>query len=474
MAADYVLHWFRQDLRLSDNPALTAAAAAGEVVPLYIADDVNSGEYYPGAASQLWLHHSLSSLQERLNNQMLLHRGDPLTIIPALCRQHGIRAVYWNRCYEPWQIDRDKQLKVALTEMGVTVHSENGALLWEPWTITKADGTPYKVFTPFYRRGCLAASPPRSPLPVPPKLALASIKCESNALASLALLPQLPWGEKVISHWKCGEVAAQQRLNHFISEGGLSNYKRGRDFPAQHSVSGLSPHLHFGEISPHQAWSAVTHYGNDDNTDHFCSELGWREFSYSQLYYFPELPKKNWQSYFDAFPWQTDANKLRAWQRGLTGVPLVDAGMRQLWQTGYVHNRIRMVVASFLVKNLLLDWRLGERWFWDCLCDADLASNSAGWQWVAGSGADAAPYFRIFNPVTQSQKFDPNGEYIKHYVPELTELPARYIGAPWLAPASTLAAAGITLGEHYPRPIVDLAASRKAALAAYQHARSER
>jgi deoxyribodipyrimidine photo-lyase len=412
------------------------------------------------------LHQSLEALSASLEGGLLCYQGDPLAILKALVVKHGVTHVYWHRAYSAAHIARDTEIKQALRAMGVSVVTENGRLLWEPWTIHKADGTPYQVFTPFYRKGCLQAPPPRFPLE-PPTGVTYLPDSEALPVEALGLMTPLPWGEAMLSQWRVGEEAAFDRLDDFLAHG-LAHYKEGRNYPAKPYVSRLSPHLRWGEISPNQVWYAAKETAEDDHVDHFCSELGWREFSYSQLYCYPDLPEQNLKAQFDAFSWREDPVHLSAWQRGQTGIPLVDAGMRELWQTGYIHNRVRMVVGSFLVKNLRLDWRAGERWFWDALVDADLASNSASWQWVAGCGADAAPYFRIFNPVTQGQKFDPQGEYIRRFVPEIAALPDRYLAAPWTAPAAVLAEAGVVLGETYPQPIVDLKASREAALEAFQ------
>lgn len=461
-----VIHWFRQDLRLTDNPALFEAAKHGSVLPIYILDDDNAADYKMGCASRFWLHHSLSALNESLGQSLSLYCGDPLRILSDLCSRYRISRIFWNRCYEPWRIDRDKRIKEHLKHLGIEVGSYNGSLLWEPWTISKDNSMPYKVFTPFYRKGCFSASLPRQPLAEAESVSFFKDRAASLSISDLKLLPKIGWDKKMGKYWAFGETAAHDCLVKFL-ESGISGYKEGRNYPAKSFVSRLSPYLHFGEISPNQVWYAVKQLGDNINTDHFCSELGWREFSYNQLYYNPELPKKNLQAKFDAFPWQNDSEKLRAWQRGVTGIPMVDAGMRELWETGYMHNRVRMIVGSFLVKNLLCDWRLGERWFWDCLVDADLANNSASWQWVAGCGADAAPYFRIFNPVTQGEKFDPDGEYIRRYIPELTNLPNRYLFSPWETPQAVLTTAGVELGVNYPKPIVDLPLSRQQALMAF-------
>jgi deoxyribodipyrimidine photo-lyase len=464
------LHWFRQDLRLSDNPAFTAAAKAGRVLPLFIMEDADAGERKRGAASRVWLHHSLSALNDALGGKLALYVGKAEEVIARILDAHPtIREVHWNRCYEPWRITRDVRIKEQLKTRGIDAHSHNGSLLWEPWDVLKQDGTPYRVFTPFYRNGCLSAPPPRAPLPIP-SFTCAPQPPDAAPLETLELLPRIPWDKGMMSHWKVGEKAAQDRLHAFI-ENGLKGYKEGRNLPAAAHVSRLSPHLHFGEVSPNQVWYAAAHVahekGMEKDVDHFQSELGWREFSHSLLYHQPELHRRNLQARFDAFPWQEDAKALERWQRGQTGYPMVDAAMRELWQTSYMHNRTRMIVGSFLVKNLLLDWRAGERWFWDCLIDADAANNAASWQWIAGCGADAAPYFRIFNPVGQGEKFDAEGKYIRRFVPELRDLPEAHLFAPWEAPALVLRGAGVRLGDTYPHPMVDVKTSRERALAAF-------
>lgn len=462
-----VIHWFRQDLRLADNPALSEAAKAGAVLPIYILDDNNSGEHAMGAASRWWLHHALASLNASLDGKLALYQGKPQEILPKLMDTYDVQAIYWNRCYEPWRIARDQQLKELLR---VETHSFNGSLLWEPWNILKSDGTPYRVFTPFYKNGCLHAAAPRIPLGAP-KLSLCPDNEHTTTLNALNLLPKAGWDKPLEPHWIIGEAGAEARLDEFLGNG-LAHYKEGRNLPAKPYTSRLSPYLHFGQLSPNQAWYAAKLRGDTIHVDTFCSELGWREFSYSLLYHNPTLPKENIQKKFDDFPWTTDDTTLTAWQRGKTGVPIVDAGMRELWQTGYMHNRVRMIVGSFLVKNLLLHWHHGEAWFWDCLVDADLANNSASWQWIAGCGADAAPYFRIFNPVTQGQRFDANGEYTRHYVPELKNLPNKYLFNPWDAPEAILWQAGVVLGDTYPKPQVDIQSSRQRALAAFKSLRA--
>jgi deoxyribodipyrimidine photo-lyase len=464
-----VIVWFRQDLRLGDNPALHAAADCGvPILPVYILDDVNAGEGAMGAASRWWLHHSLEALNASLDGKLVLLRGDAKDVLQDLVRDTGADRVFWNRCYEPWRIDRDSALKKELKSAGVAVRSFNGSLLLEPTENLKADRTPYKVFTPFFRNGYRdSESALREPLQRPAQPTLSGSDA-GHELAEFGLLPEVSWYEEMASLWQPGEAGARERLDEFLAAG-LDNYKEGRNRPDLENVSRLSPHLHFGEISPNQVWYLALEHGSKDPTDleHFHSELGWREFSYNLLYHFPTLPSENLQHKFNRFPWRDDAAALERWQRGRTGVPIVDAGMRELWRTGYMHNRVRMIVGSFLVKNLMIDWRHGEAWFWDTLLDADLANNSASWQWIAGCGADAAPYFRIFNPVTQGKKFDPDGDYVRKYVPELESVPDKFLHNPWEAPGPVLEDAGVQLGKDYPQPIVDLRESRERALAAF-------
>jgi len=344
------LHWFRQDLRLSDNPALHHSSKNGQVLPVYILDDQNSGDLSMGGASRFWLHHSLKNLNGNLNNNLSLYQGDPLKTLIDIIDRNNITAVYWNRCYEPWRIKRDTEIKSALEAKEISVFTYNGSLLWEPWTIKKDDGTPYKVFTPFYRKGCLNSEEPRRPLPKVSTSNFIVDNAPSLNLEDLSLIPAFRWDIQMESHWNIGEIGAYDRLTKFI-ESGIKHYKEGRNFPAKPFVSRISPHIHFGELSPNQAWYLAKEKGSDKNIDHFLSELGWREFSYCQLYFNPDLPRKNLQSKFDAFPWEDNPKNLLAWQKGRTGIPMVDAGMRELWLTGSMHNRVRMVVGSFLVKK---------------------------------------------------------------------------------------------------------------------------
>jgi deoxyribodipyrimidine photo-lyase len=467
---------FRQDLRRTDNPALSACADAGyPVLPVYILDDGNAGDWQMGAASRWWLHRSLASLNQSLGGHLRYFRGDAAVILMRLAEDLDAAGVYWNRCFEPWRIDRDRRIKAELKKNGCSVQSFNGSLLFEPQGVAKADGSPYKVFTPYYRKGCLGNAPsPRVPLEAP-ELMIFDGSPSGLELDELKLMPSIRWYDSIAAAWTPGETGALERLERFLDEG-IRNYKEGRNRPDLENVSRLSPHLHFGEVSPHQVWhaaNALKAVGELENDiDHFLSELGWREFSNYLLYHWPALPQDNLQEKFDRFPWRDDPKSLRLWQRGQTGYPIVDAGMRELWQTGYMHNRVRMIVGSFLVKNLLLHWHRGEAWFWDTLVDADLANNSAGWQWIAGCGADAAPYFRIFNPVAQGQKFDPAGDYVRRFVPELARLPDKFLHSPWQAPAAVLAEAGIALGSDYPNPMVDLWASRERALEAFRSIRT--
>lgn len=466
-----IIVWFRQDLRLKDNPALLAAHESGKpIIPIYILDDVNSDEWKMGSASRWWLHQSLSALHESLGRSLVFETGDPKSILSDFAHKTGASKLYWNRCYEPWRIQRDKAIKQNLNHDTLAVKSFNGALLFEPHQVLKKDGTPYRVFTPFYRKGYLGqADEPRMPESAPATLNLQSYKRLS--LDDLKLVPDIAWHENMQEEWQPGEDGAQACLKAFL-ESGLKGYKEGRNFPVRQNVSRLSPHLHFGEISPNDVWYAVksTMIAErcENDGEHFLNEMGWREFSNTLLYHFPDIPRDNLQKKFDAFPWRKDTAALKAWQRGQTGYPIVDAGMRELWQTGYMHNRVRMIVGSFLVKNLLLHWHHGEDWFWDTLVDADLANNAASWQWIAGCGADAAPYFRVFNPVTQGQKFDGTGEYVRRFVPELAKMPDKFLHDPWHASDNVLEYAGVKLGRDYPKPMVDLKVTRESALVAFK------
>ncbi len=469
------LMWFRQDLRLRDNPALAAAARSGRpLVCLYVLDDAAAGDWRPGGASRWWLHHSLVSLTADLAKRrqtLVLRRGRADAAVRATAAEVGAAEVFWNRVHEPFAVARDTRLAAALQADGIDVRTFNGALLFDPGEITTAAGAPYKVFTPFWR-ACRAAGLPTDAGGDPGVLRMAGAVPASDALADWSLLPTQPdWAAGLRAEWSVGEDAAVARLDGFLDDA-LKGYGDGRDRPGVRGTSRLSPHLHFGEISPKRVVArtldAAQAIGADADADKFLSEIGWREFSHTLLHATGDLHEANHQSKFDAFPWRDADDAFAAWSRGATGYPIVDAGMRELWATGWMHNRVRMIVGSFLVKHLLIDWRRGARWFWDTLVDADLANNSAGWQWIAGTGADAAPYFRIFNPMTQGARFDPDGAYVRRWIPEIAGLPDARLHAPWRASEAERAAAGVVLGETYPEPIVDHAAARERALAAFK------
>ena len=466
--------WLRQDLRLADNPALHAALSSKRpLLLLFVLDDETPGRWSVGGASKWWLHRSLDALQrdiEKIGGRLILRRGNAERVILDLVAETGAEAVFWNRCYEPYAIKRDSAIKERLRTAGVSAESFNSALLHEPWTIKTKTGEPFKVFTPFWR----ACQPleTRSLLTRPKTLPAWRGALQSEALESWALLPTKPnWALHFEPQWRPGESGAHAALSAFI-DGALKDYPSGRDQLGQRGTSRLSPHLHWGEISPVQVRAAVQSATAEDprlqaSADKFMSEIGWREFSHHLLFHWPTIAEQNWRSQFDAFPWRDDDEALEAWRRGRTGYPVVDAAMRELWVTGYMHNRARMIAASFLIKHLLIDWRRGEDWFWDTLLDADLANNAASWQWVAGSGADASPYFRIFNPVTQGERYDADGAYVRRWLPELAHVPDAFIHKPWEAPTLVLKEAGVVLGETYPAPIVDHAAARALALEAF-------
>jgi deoxyribodipyrimidine photo-lyase len=460
--------WFRQDLRLADHAALCAAAAAGDVIPLYILDDETPGDWPMGGASRWWLHRSLEKLKARL--PLILRRGAAGKVLHDVLRETGAGAIYFTRDYAPWSPPLERRVKAICEELGAGCHRYGGYLLHEPEAIRTGQGEPYKVYTPF-ARACFAAGEPKS-LRSAPKITTWEVPVAGDALADWRLLPVKPdWAAGFEPHWQSGEQGARAKLDEFLAAG-LARYASERDRPDRAATSGLSPHLHFGEVSPAQCWHAVRAAAakaggrSDRAAEKFLKELLWREFSYHLLHHWPHLPETPFKPEFDNFPWADDPTALRAWQKGETGYPLVDAGMRELWAAGTMHNRVRMIAASFLIKDLLIPWVQGERWFWDTLVDADIASNAAGWQWVAGCGADAAPYFRIFNPVLQGEKFDAQGDYVRKWVPELLGLPRDYIHRPWEAPASVLMAAGVELGRNYPHPLVDHAVARGRALAA--------
>ena len=459
--------WFRRDLRLADNPALAAALNAhATVLPVYVHAPDEEAPWQPGAASRWWLHHSLTSLDADLRARgaaLHVRRGETLAALRALAAESGASAVYWNRLYEPALVARDSRIKEALRADGIDAQSFNAALLFEPWDIATGQQTPYKVFTPFWR-AARARLDVRQPLRAPRAIEPPRIG-GGLAIGALQLLPTIAW-DTGFDTWKPGEAGARKALDRFL-EGALGDYADRRDIPSDRGTSRLSPHLHFGEISPMQAVASLEAASHGSaklraDAEAYLRELGWREFSHHLLFHFPQSAERNLDPTFDAFPWtRIGAARLARWKRGRTGIPIVDAGMRELWTTGWMHNRVRMLVASFLTKNLRQHWLTGARWFWDTLVDADLANNTQGWQWTAGSGADAAPYFRIFNPVTQGQRFDPDGNYVRRWVPELAGFEGKAIHAPWTDPGR-LRASG------YPTPMVALDASREAALAAYR------
>ena len=467
------LVWFRRDLRLRDNPALQAALDAGHVpVPVYVHAPDEEGAWRPGAASRAWLHRSLAALDADLRSRgsrLIRLRGPSLAALSGLARGVGAEAVFWNRCYEPAVIARDTTLKQALRGQGLEVRSFNASLLLEPWSIANGQGGPYKVFTPYWRAAQTRLSLPPS-AEAPAMLPAVMEDLASEPLADWELLPAPGWDRAFWDAWTPGEAGADEALDVFV-DGALQGYGVQRDRPDRVGTSRLSAHLHFGEIAPWrivQRLQVARRAANAADIDGYVRELGWREFAHHLLYHFPQTPERNLDTRFDHFEWaRPDSAKLQAWQQGRTGVPIVDAGMRELWATGWMHNRVRMIVASYLCKHLRMHWREGARWFWDTLVDADLANNTAGWQWVAGTGADAAPYFRVFNPVLQAQKFDPDGAYVSRWIPGLSRLPAKMRHAPWQYPREAAAC----LPDYPMQPLVDLAEGRAAALAAHARLR---
>jgi deoxyribodipyrimidine photo-lyase len=465
-----ILVWLRKDLRLADNPALTAAAATGRpVIPLYILDET-PGVRPMGAASLWWLDKSLTALAaslEAIGSRLILRRGPAREVLDDIVAHAKPAAVVWNRLYDAAAIERDSAIKAWLKDEGVACESFNAGLLNEPWTVKNGSGQPYKVFTPYWRAARdqlhhVHVDPRPRPWPRP------STGRAPRRWTAGSCIPTRPDWSRGFDLWTPGEAGALERLDDFLS-GPVEDYDRQRDIPGVEATSRLSPHLHFGEIGPRQVWVAARHAAAAGDApagqvEKFLSEIGWREFNHSILFHNPNLPKANFRPEFDSFPWVRDDAAFEAWSRGETGYPIVDAGMRELWATGFMHNRVRMIVASFLIKHLLIDWRAGEAWFWDTLVDADLANNVGNWQWVAGSGADASPYFRIFNPIAQGQKFDPHGAYVRRWVPELANLPDALIHEPWKASPQLSAVAVRIYGE----PIVGHSAARERALEAYR------
>lgn len=475
MSTAPILLWFRQDLRISDNRALSAACETGRpVLPVYVLDDETPGSWRIGSASRWWLHHSLDAHTKRLaalGAPLILRRGAAVSMLEQLVAETGAAAIYCTRAYEPWAQHCESELAALASENGFEFRRFAGSLLFEPEILQTKSGTPFRVFTPFWK-ACQAATPPKQPLSAPEKIHAATHIPMTESLSDWDLRPSNPdWSQGFGAMWQPGEQSARAQAARFLDDT-MRTYSDTRDRPDVEGTSRLSPHLHFGEISPHQCWYATqTKMAAAPETAgggwSFLRELGWRDFSYHLLFHWPALPEVPFQPKFARMQWTKDPVGLCAWQKGQTGIPIIDAGMRELWQTGWMHNRVRMIVASLLIKNMQIDWREGEAWFWDTLVDADLANNAASWQWVAGSGADAAPYFRIFNPVLQGKKFDPDGHYVRRYVPELKALSNRHIHEPWQAGTDALSEAGITLGNTYPYPVVDLRESRLRALAAY-------
>lgn len=467
------LVWLRRDLRLEDNPALTHALSNSEntfIVFIYSPDEESPWEM--GGASKWWLHHSLSKLSEDIlslgGNLNIIKSNDSLDTIREIIKKEKIDLVCWNRLYDPQVVARDTKIKSSLTEDNIKVESFSSHLLKEPWELKTTTKKPYQVFTPFWNnlRSCIN----KIELEKKPKDLTSSklvLKNSIKNLKELKLLPKIPWDKEFYNHWQPGEDGAIKILKTFIKSK-LENYKIDRDFPDRLGNSSLSPHLHFGEITPRKIWYVITNSDiRSEIAEPFLRQLGWRDFAHHLLFNFPHTTEKPLRAEFSKFPWAKDKSNLKKWQKGNTGFPIVDAGMRELWQSGTMHNRVRMIVGSILVKNFLIHWHEGAKWFWDCLLDADLANNTLGWQWIAGCGADAAPYFRIFNPVSQSEKFDPSGNYIRTWVPELKNLPNKWIHKPWEAPENILKTANLNLGSDYPLPAVDLKASREIALESY-------
>ncbi len=446
--------WFRYDLRLKDNLALLEACNNfDKILPLYIYDPKNIPV---GEAQKWWLHQSLTALREALRakkSDLIILKGDANKILLDLVEDHKIAAIFWSRRYDAKGMEYDAKVKENIQKIGLRAESFPGLLLNEPWTIKNKTGEYFKVFTPFWKH-CLTVINPHEIEKLHLKPALSSVKsCNIN---ELELLPHSPnWAKHFGEFWQPGEEGAHKLLHEFLEQK-ITKYASNRDVPSLNGTSKLSPHLHFGEISPNYIWQQVKN--NNYGAERFLAELGWREFSYNLLYNFPKLPTDNFRPEFDNFKWDKDNKALKAWQQGKTGFPIVDAGMRELWHTGTMHNRVRMIVASFLTKDLFIDWRVGAEWFWNTLVDADLANNSASWQWVAGCGADAAPYFRIFNPILQSEKFDADGIYIKNWIPELKDLDPKLLHNPQL----------FTIKD-YPKPLVDHNIQRKIALTRYQN-----
>jgi len=474
-----VIHWFRNDLRLVENAALSAALAEGRpVVCVFVFDHTSPGDWAAGGAKRWWLHHSLAGLRSDLRERggdLILREGTAVDEVVRVAQDAGADVVFFSRRYEPWAVDEEKVLSARLEPIGIRARRFGGTLLLEPESIATAEGNPYKVFTPFYRAALpmVGEAPVKAP---PSRMAAREGTVGGLDLDDLGLLPRPDWAAGLRDAWTPGERGAQEALDRFVDQA-LQGYREGRDVPGAHGTSRLSPHLAFGELSPRQCIARVRmeiarEPALGGGGEAFVRELMWREFCHHLLFHWSDLPSAPFRASFEAFPWRDSETDLEAWRQGRTGYPLVDAGMRELWHTGWMHNRVRMVAASFLVKHLLIPWQEGERWFWDTLVDADLANNAANWQWVAGCGADAAPYFRIFNPIAQSEKFDPEGAYLRRWLPELAGLPDKHLHRPWAAPADILQQAGVRIGPDYPAPIVEHSVARTRALSAFEEVRA--
>jgi len=481
MNASSSIIWFRADLRLADNPALQAAIHHGRaIVPVFIHAPEEETPWSPGGASRWWLNQSLQELDAALRARgarLILRRGPSLEALRLLVKETGATAVFWNRRYEPGVGKRDAKVQVALRGDGLKAESFNAALLHEPWTIQNQSGKPFQVFTPFWKH-CRNQPDPGDPLPAPKELFAPAHWPKSLALAELELEPKIKWAEGMRAAWQPGEAGALGNLQKFLTQS-FDDYSERRNRPNLPGTSRLSPHLHFGEISPRQIWHGLKYIAGKRGLtvaawrdSQFLAEVGWREFAHHLLFHFPHTPVEPLRPQFKQFPWRENTAWLRAWQQGRTGYPIVDAGMRELWTTGWMHNRVRMIVASFLVKDLLLSWTAGAAWFWDTLVDADLAQNTLGWQWTAGCGADAAPYFRVFNPVSQGEKFDSRGDYVRRWCPELARLPDAWLHRPWETPVDILECARVRIGRDYPKPIIDHAMAREVALEAFARIKS--
>ncbi len=466
-----VLVWFRKDLRLQDNPSLSAALEEGrEIIPLFVWDKNEGGKWSPGSASRWWLHQALKSLNtdiEKLGGKLILAKGKAAELVPEIARAHGAQKVHYARSYDPAGIETQERVEESLDLAGISTSSFNASLLQEPWETKNGSGNPFQVFTPYWRksRPIIYREPAKYSLS---KLSFYKSPTPKHTLDELELLPDHDWYKKLANHWEVSESAAHKQLQRTVDEVTRS-YATRRNHPSVDGTSRLSPYLSWGLISPRQICNTVLESENEGShrgENKFLVEIGWREFSYHLLYHYPIIPDQPLRPKYAAFPWLDDPKNLKRWQFGNTGYPMVDAGMRQLYQTGWMHNRVRMIVASFLVKHLLISWTEGARWFWDTLVDADLASNTQGWQWAAGCGADAAPYFRIFNPITQGEKFDTRGSYAKHWIPSIDNLPSKFTFKPWEAPEQMLKENGVSLGSNYPYPCVDHSEARARALAA--------